>query len=93
VPVRFSSNIETNPVQTARSGLKVILPNKIAIEVDDDFSPATLNARRWSIEDLFNQLKNRWGWKETWQQSSRGLRSIGTAIFQNSCRIFSSKKF
>lgn len=26
-------------------------------------------ARRWSIEDLFNQMKNRWGWKDSWQQS------------------------
>jgi DDE superfamily endonuclease len=26
-------------------------------------------ARRWSIEDLFNQMKNRWGWKVSWQQS------------------------
>jgi hypothetical protein len=25
--------------------------------------------RRWSIEDLFNQLKNQWGWKDAWQQS------------------------
>ena len=30
-------------------------------------------ARRWSIEDLFNQLKNRWGWKESWQQSRQVL--------------------
>lgn len=29
--------------------------------------------RRWSVEDLFNQLKNRWGWKETWQQSRQVL--------------------
>ena len=29
--------------------------------------------RRWSIEDLFNQLKNRWGWKDTWQQSRQVL--------------------
>ena len=29
--------------------------------------------RRWSIEDLFNQLKNRWGWKDTWQQSRKVL--------------------
>ena len=42
VPVKFSSNIEINPAQTARSDLKVILPNKIAIEIGDDFSPATL---------------------------------------------------
>jgi hypothetical protein len=25
--------------------------------------------RRWAIEDLFNQLKNRWGWKDAWQQT------------------------
>jgi hypothetical protein len=30
-------------------------------------------ARRWSIEDLFNQLKNRWGWRESWQQSRQVL--------------------
>jgi len=29
--------------------------------------------RRWSIEDLFNQLKNRWGWKESWQQTRQVL--------------------
>ena len=30
-------------------------------------------ARRWSIEPLFNQMKNRWGWRETWQQSRQVL--------------------
>jgi len=30
-------------------------------------------SRRWSIEDLFNQLKNRWGWKQTWQQTRQVL--------------------
>ena len=29
--------------------------------------------RRWSPEDLFNPLKNRWGWKETSQQSRQVL--------------------
>lgn len=29
--------------------------------------------KRWSIEDMFNQLKNRWGWKEAWQQSRQVL--------------------
>jgi len=29
--------------------------------------------RRWSIEDLFNQMKNRWGWREAWQQSRQVL--------------------
>jgi len=30
-------------------------------------------ARRWSIEPLFNQMKNLWGWRETWQQSRQVL--------------------
>jgi len=30
-------------------------------------------SRRWSIEDLFNQLKNRWGWKDSWQQTRQVL--------------------
>lgn len=44
--------------------------------------------RRWSVEDLFNQLKNRWGWKETWQQSRQVLHrwvqilSVSYAILQ-----------
>jgi len=42
VPVAFASRIKINPAPAARSVLKVILPNKIAIEVDDGFSPATL---------------------------------------------------
>lgn len=52
VPVRFSSNIAINPGQTARSGsgLKVILPNKIVIEVGDDFSPATLKKLLTTLE-------------------------------------------
>jgi hypothetical protein len=33
----------------------------------------TFYARRWAIEDLFNQMKNNWGWKEAWQQSRQVL--------------------
>lgn len=33
----------------------------------------TYYARRWAIEDLFNQVKNNWGWKEAWQQSRQVL--------------------
>lgn len=50
VPVRFYSNIALNTYQTARSGLKVILPNKIMIEVGDDFSPATLKKLLTALE-------------------------------------------
>ena len=45
-------------------------------------------ARRWSIEDLFNQMKNKWGWREAWQQSRQVLHrwtqilSIGYALPQ-----------
>jgi len=42
VPVTFSSRIKINSAPATRSVLKVILPNKIAIEVDDGFSPTTL---------------------------------------------------
>jgi hypothetical protein len=30
-------------------------------------------ARRYPIESMFNQAKNQWGWKETWQQSRQVL--------------------
>jgi hypothetical protein len=30
-------------------------------------------SRRWAIEDLFNQMKNGWGWSEAWQQSRQVL--------------------
>jgi hypothetical protein len=45
-------------------------------------------ARRWPIEDLFNQMKNRWGWKEAWQQTRQALHrwtqilSVGFALPQ-----------
>jgi hypothetical protein len=48
----------------------------LILSTDTSLSPARviLNyGRRWSVEDLFNQLKNRWGWKETWQQSRQVL--------------------
>jgi hypothetical protein len=57
-------------------------PELSAVEV------ITSYARRWPIEDLFNQMKNRWGWKEAWQQSRQVLHrwtqilSIGFALPQ-----------
>ncbi len=41
-----------------------------------DLSPEEIFSyygRRWSIEDLFNQMKNKWGWREAWQQSRQVL--------------------
>lgn len=46
------------------------------LSTDTELSPARIilsYGRRWSVEDLFNQLKNRWGWKETWQQTRQVL--------------------
>jgi hypothetical protein len=48
----------------------------LILSTDISFSGARIilgYGRRWSIEDLFNQLKNRWGWKETWQQTRQVL--------------------
>jgi transposase len=42
VPVAFASSININSAPVARSVLKVILPSKIAVEIDDGFSPTTL---------------------------------------------------
>ena len=45
-------------------------------------------AKRWSIESMFAQIKNNWGWKEAWQQSRQVLHrwtqilSLGYAIPQ-----------
>ena len=45
-------------------------------------------AKRWSIETMFAQIKNNWGWKDAWQQSRQVLHrwtqilSIGYALPQ-----------
>lgn len=50
VPVTFTSRIKINSAPAARSVLKIILPNKIAVEVDDGFSPATLTKLLVTLE-------------------------------------------
>jgi transposase len=50
VPVTFTSSIKINSAPTAGSVLKVILPNKIAVEVDDGFSPNTLTKLLSTLE-------------------------------------------
>jgi hypothetical protein len=53
--------------------------------------------RRWAVEDLFNQLKNRWGWKDAWQQTRQVLHrwtqilSTGYAIPQLLAQIDSEE--
>ena len=42
VPVTLVRSLKQNPVQSEGSALKVILPDNIAIEVSDNFSPVTL---------------------------------------------------
>jgi transposase len=50
VPVTFASSIKINSAPPTRSVLKVILPNKIAIEVDDGFSTTTLTKLLVTLE-------------------------------------------
>ncbi len=48
----------------------------------------TTFAKRWTIETMFSQIKNNWGWKEAWQQTRQVLHrwtqilSIGYALPQ-----------
>ena len=49
---------------------RLILSTQCDLTAEEIFSHY---ARRWSIEDLFNQMKNKWGWRETWQQSRQVL--------------------
>jgi len=64
---------------------RLILSTAFDLSPEEVFS---YYARRWSIEDLFNQMKNRWGWRETWQQSRQVLHrwtqilSLGYALPQ-----------
>jgi len=50
VPVTFASSIKIDSAPATRSVLKVILPNKIAVEVDDNFSPTTLTKLLMTLE-------------------------------------------
>ena len=50
VPVTFAPSIKMNSAPTVRPVLKVILPNKIAVEVADDFSPITLTKLLVTLE-------------------------------------------
>lgn len=49
---------------------RLLLSTSCQLSAEEVFS---YYARRWSIEDLFNQMKNRWGWRKTWQQSRQVL--------------------
>ena len=49
---------------------------RLILSTQCDLSPEEIFSyygRRWSIEDLFNQMKNKWGWREAWQQSRQVL--------------------
>ena len=50
VPVTFTSNIIKRPVPAVGATLKVVLPDKIAIEVSDNFSQTTLTRLLATLE-------------------------------------------
>lgn len=48
----------------------------LLLSTDPDLSPEQIivdYARRWSIESMFNQLKEAWGVKQAWQQTRQTL--------------------
>lgn len=51
VPVIFRHNRLQNPIQLEQPSLKVILPDKIAVEVGDNFIPATLSRLLVTLEN------------------------------------------
>ncbi len=50
VPVTIKSGFKVGAVPDPRSVLKVLLPNRIVIEVDDGFSPVTLTKLLMTLE-------------------------------------------
>jgi DDE superfamily endonuclease len=51
-------------------------PPRLIIATDTTLNPLEVirhYEKRWSIEPMFGQMKNSWGWKETWQQSRQTL--------------------
>jgi hypothetical protein len=49
---------------------------RLLLATDTQLTPKAViigYAKRWSIEPMFGQTKNGWGWKETWQQSRQVL--------------------
>ena len=62
---------------SALSKQRLLLATHSGLNDDEVFKDT---ARRWSIEDLFNQMKNGWGWRETWQQSRQVLLLVTGSI-------------
>jgi hypothetical protein len=51
---------------------KKVRKERLLLATDIHLAPAEVllhYEKRWSIETMFNQVKNNWGWKEAWQQS------------------------
>jgi hypothetical protein len=69
----------------------IITKERLILATDITLTPLVIisaYAKRWSIETMFAQIKNNWGWKEAWQQSRQTLHrwtqilSIGYALPQ-----------
>lgn len=67
------------------------MKSRLILSTDLSLPPRQIIAtfsRRWTIETMFAQLKNNWGWKEAWQQTRQVLHrwtqilSVGYAIPQ-----------
>lgn len=57
-------------------GVGGLRKSRLLLCTDPDMSAREIllaYGKRWAIEDLFNQMKNLWGWREAWQQSRQVL--------------------
>ena len=55
---------------------KKVYKEHLLLATDTNLTPVevlTKYEKRWTIETMFNQVKNNWGWKEAWQQSRQVL--------------------
>ena len=49
-----------------------VTQERLILATDTSLAPhevIEVYAKRWAIEPMFHQVKNSWGWNETWQQS------------------------
>jgi hypothetical protein len=53
-----------------------VTQERLILATDIELAPhevIEVYAKRWSIEPMFHQAKNNWGWNETWQQSRQAI--------------------
>jgi len=89
---RFINGLQVKAVWVSFEGEDgKLMQERLLISTDTSLTPLEIigtYAKRWTVETMFAQIKNNWGWKDAWQQSRQVLHrwtqilSIGYAIPQ-----------